>query len=140
MSNSGAFRSLHCLIYKVLAPSAQRRNICYFSRFISVCQVLFSTFFKFFSTLIRTDHPLRQLDYFTKPSSFCQALFSAFSKLFSLRYRSSSTARDSLLNIPDTSLFVNTFFSSFSIFFLSPSPHPSYGKPPALSHRRLWLM
>ena len=48
-TNSGAFRSLHCLIYKVLAPSASAAEHCYLNRLTSVCQALFSTFFEVFS-------------------------------------------------------------------------------------------
>ena len=152
MPNSGAFRSLHCLIYKVLAPSAQRRNIWYFSRSVRVCQVLFSTFFEVFSALssapvflpnsltILSNHfrfvkhyfqlfktfyrPLslkldrsRQLWYCTIGTSFCQYLFSAFSKLFYRRRLCSTTARDSLVNIPDNSSFVNTFLQKNRAYF-----------------------
>ena len=51
---SGAFRSLHCLIYKVLARAAQRRNSCYLITSVPVCQALFSTFFE---VLFRTCLP-----------------------------------------------------------------------------------
>ena len=50
---SGAFRSLHCLIYKVLARPPQRRNVLYLTTSVSFCQALFSTFSKFFRRLPR---------------------------------------------------------------------------------------
>ena len=55
---SGAFFSLRCLIYKV---HASRRNICYSSTFIPVCQALFlKSFFdlfrRFFVQVLRFRH------------------------------------------------------------------------------------
>ena len=51
MSPSGAFRSLHCLIYKVLARPPQRRSMFYLTTSSGFCQALFSTFSKFFRRL-----------------------------------------------------------------------------------------
>ena len=44
--NSGAFGSLHCLIYKVLARAPSERKLYYLTTFNRLCQALFSTFFE----------------------------------------------------------------------------------------------
>ena len=56
---SGAFRSLHCLIYKVLARPPQRRSMFYLTTSSGFCQALFSTFSKFFGAC-RSFSPLSQ--------------------------------------------------------------------------------
>ena len=86
MPNSGAFRSLHCLIYKVLATAfSVAEHLLSYHTFSS----LSSTFFDFFQNLFRTRLLVfglaRKLDYFTTLSRACQALFSTFSNLFSCR-------------------------------------------------------
>ena len=117
MPNSGAFRSLHCLIYKVLAPSAQRRNIYYLSTTFSVCQVLFSTFFEVVFYLAAFRFAEKLSDYI-RPFLACQALFSSFQKFFQRRLTEARPLTDSLLTITDHSPFVNTFFPDFAKYFL----------------------
>ena len=118
--NSGAFRSLHCLIYKVLARAAQRRNSCYLITSGSVCQVLFSTFFKIFFALSFPNRlSLRQLGYYIRPSGVCQVLFSSFLKTFSGPAAPGVSASDSLLILADSNPFVKYFSRLFSNFFPS---------------------
>ena len=48
-SNSGAFRSLHCLIYKVLAPTAEAvRNSSILAQPVAFVKLFFQLFSKFF--------------------------------------------------------------------------------------------
>ena len=129
MHPSGAFRSLHCLIYKV---HASRRNICYLSTSFSVCQVLFSSFFNFFEALsfARFRRSLGILPYLSAfVKYFFQVLFDLiFSAQHSLYMISKPqrfvnpfcialgdwlSASDSLCNIPFSSTIVNTFFKKF---------------------------
>ena len=118
-TNSGAFRSLHCLIYKVLAPSAQRRNIAILTHRSSFVKPFFLLFSKFFRTLIQTHPASGQLDYFTTFTPLCQAFFASFLKFFISLHKSVSFA-DSLVNIAPFLLFVNYFFAKksdkFAIF------------------------
>ena len=127
MPNSGAFRSLHCLIYKVLARAAQRRNICYLITSDSVCQVLFSTFSKSFFVLSFPNRlPLRQLAYFTRPFRVCQVLFSSFLKTFSGPAVLRVSALDSLLILADSNPFVKCFSRLFSNFFHPLAAHARF--------------
>ena len=152
-SLSGAFRSLHCLIYKVLAPSASaaERMLSYHA-----ARLLSSSFFNFFrssfSACRRPSAALSDSSFILpEPLEFVKLFFASLGSFFSacpLAYRRSQTARlfyqsfqslsstfftllktfllsrrhdrrvsDSLLTIPEPSLFVNSFFQVFSGFF-----------------------
>ena len=79
---------------------------------------LFQLFSKFFPRLPPAFcRSLRQLIYFTRARRVCQALFSLRLKFFCSRRRPDRRVPDSLLNIPDTTRFVNTFYGNFSTFF-----------------------
>ena len=114
--NSGAFRSLHCLIYKVLAPFRVRCGT-----FTILPQVFrfVKYFFRLFSkSFFVPDSPgplARKLSYLTTASRVCQPLFSLFSKLFSKALFPSAPLGDSSLNIPDPAPLVNPFFDFFPI-------------------------
>ena len=82
--NSGAFRSLHCLIYKVLAPLRSARNIHYFTTTFSVCQALFSTFFKVFCARL-SKRLLGSSAILPQTFPFVKYFFRLFSKSFSQR-------------------------------------------------------
>ena len=84
---------------------------------------LFSKFFPRLPPAFRRS--LRQLIYFTRARRVCQALFSLRLKFFCSRRRPDRRVPDSLLNIPDTSAFVNTFYGNFSTFFTTPQRHSS---------------
>ena len=81
-SNSGAFRSLHCLIYKVLAQrlSVAEHSLSYHS-FLRLSST-FSTFFKIFFRARLSWRPLQKLRYLITLLRTCQALFSTFPKFF----------------------------------------------------------
>ena len=135
MPNSGAFRSLHCLIYKVLAPSAQRRNIYYLTTLFRTCQVLFSISFEiffhtrfvsFFSCLVRS------FCIIPDSLSLVKYFFRFLSKSFPLSavvlpYR--QTAQLVYQTLPDlSSLFfdsIKSFFSTRSFAVPCRTPVPS---------------
>ena len=89
---TGAFRSLHCLIYKVLAPLRLSAVPEYLTTSLPVCQALFSTFFKVFSDstpqfsslgqVLARASQRRNIRYLTTFAPVCQALFSTSSKFF----------------------------------------------------------
>jgi len=117
-SNSGAFRSLHCLIYKVLAPFRVRCGT-----FTILPQVFrfVKYFFRLFSKSFFVPDSLgplaRKLSYLTTASRVCQPLFSLFSKLFSKALfpsAPSATAR-LIYQIPP---LLSTPFSIFFQFLL----------------------
>ena len=107
-----------------------RRKLFYFTTSQKLCQVLFSTFSKLFSTWFAS-RTWDSFDSLTYLSEFVKLFFSIFSKSFltlSSRqprypcaprlpelFRPGSLER--LLNIPDSSALVNTFFRVFSDFF-----------------------
>ena len=112
MPNSGAFRSLHCLIYKVLARAAQRRNICYLITSDSVCQVLFSTFFKIFFRTQLSEPSVSQtacLFYQT-----FQSLSSTFFKFLENFFRPRRSPRLRLRQLADSSRFKSVCQTSFT--------------------------
>lgn len=123
MPNSGAFRSLHCLIYKVLALTARRRNICYLITNLSVCQALFSTFFKSF--VPEPFGSFGQLIEYIRSSSVCQVLFSTFSKFFQRFEAFLPLSRTAWLFYQTFHRLSSTFFDFFQSFFRrSPSRSP----------------
>ena len=119
MPNSGAFRSLHCLIYKVLARAAQRRNIWYLTTFSSICQVLFSTFFKIFFVL---SFPSRRLSdglvIISGLPEFVKHFFRVSWKLF----RTPPPRRLRLRQLADSSRFPSVCQVLFQTFFKLLSP------------------
>ena len=84
MLNSGAFRSLHCLIYKVLAPlrSVAEHSLSYHTQ-----EALSSTFFDFFQNLFSysTARPSRSESFVILPRSlgFVKHFFQLFQSFFS---------------------------------------------------------
>ena len=114
---SGAFRSLHCLIYKVLARPPQRRNVLYLTTSFGFCQALFSTFSKFFRRLPRlsaalSDSPssISELPEFVK-SFFYFVL--KFQGAFLSAYRRSQIAHQVYQSFQSLS---STFFTSLKSF------------------------
>ena len=114
MPNSGAFRSLHCLIYKVLAPSAQRRNINYLSTTLFVCQALFPTSFEVFlqrshpnpsgpDSLIRLSHLI----------CFVKTYFSSQQNFFRCRPLKLDCSRTACLMYHPVQLLSTPFFALF---------------------------
>ena len=127
MPNSGAFRSLHCLIYKVLARAAQRRNICYPITSDSVCQVLFSTFFKiFFRTQLSEPSAPQTACLFYQTFQSLSSTFSSFLKTFSGPAALRVSALDSLLILADSNPFVKYFSRLFSNFFHPLAAHARF--------------
>ena len=118
MPNSGAFRSLHCLIYKVLAAAfSVAEHLLSYHTFLS----LSSTFFDFFQNLFRTRSLVfglaRKLDYFTTLSWACQALFSTFFKIFFRAARPSSVFAWELSYFITLPRVCQVLFSFFSDIF-----------------------
>ena len=121
------FFQLFSKFFQCFACSAFRfRKLCYFITSAFFCQVLFSTFSKFFSAL----NPLpasssRKLDYLTTSASVCQVLFSDSFEPFPSALQNPAPLSDSSLTIPNPSPFVNTFrektgnFSKFVVSCLS---------------------
>ena len=137
--NSGAFRSLHCLIYKVLAPLRSARNIHYFTTTFSVCQALFQLFSKFFAPASRRGCSVAQLSYhrrFRLSSTF----FDFFQNLFRTGLPE-GLSFDSSITLPQLPDFVKPFFrfsqESFASFLFQPRPSATarliYHFSPALS-------
>ena len=120
MPNSGAFRSLHCLIYKVLARAAQRRNICYLITSDSVCQVLFSTFLKiFFRTQLSEPSASQTACLFYQTF---QSLSSTFFKFLENFFRPRCPLRLRLRQLADFSRFKSVCQVLFQTFFKLLSP------------------
>ena len=129
-SNSGAFRSLHCLIYKVLAPSAIRSGTF---TILPHPEAFVKHFFRLFSKSFSRSPSLTRafwkawLSYHT--SQGLSTPFFSRPQLFFKAARRAAALSDSLLNIPDLPLFVNSFFPDFSIFFKIPI-FPLFFRPP----------
>ena len=124
---SGAFRSLHCLIYKVLARPPQRRNVLYLTTSFGFCQALFSTFSKFFRRLPRlsaalSDSPssISELPEFVKHFFHFVEIFFALSLARPPRFRQ-------LAYYTRPFPFCQHFFPSFcrSFIFLTPAHQPA---------------
>ena len=124
---SGAFRSLHCLIYKVLARPPQRRNVLYLTTSFGFCQALFSTFSKFFRRLPRlsaalSDSPssISELPEFVKHFFHFVEIFFALSLARPPRFRQ-------LAYYTRPFPFCQHIFPSFCCFFifLSPAHQPA---------------
>ena len=81
-SNSGAFRSLHCLIYKVLAAASVAECFLFYHTFLSLSST-FSTFFEVFSVLCSLRFPLQKALLFYHISFLLSSAFFNFFKVFS---------------------------------------------------------
>ena len=127
MPNSGAFRSLHCLIYKVLARPLSGGTFAILSHLIQFVKYFFRLFSKSFFVLSFPNHlPLRQLAYFIRPFRVCQVLFSSFLKTFSGLAVLCVSALDSLLILADSNPFVKYFSRLFSNFFYPLAAHARF--------------
>ena len=117
MPNSGAFRSLHCLIYKVLVPSAFRRNICYSITLFRTCQALFSTSFEiFFCTQLALSSSSNSSVIIPGSFRFVKPFFRSLSKSFSLPSRRAPAPLNSLAIIANSPRFVKPFLQLSQIF------------------------
>ena len=125
MSNSGAFRSLHCLIYKVLVPL---RSVAEHSLSYHIFLGLSSTFLNFFQSFLCLPfwwrHLIAQLSYH---NSFC--LSSTFFDFFQNLFRTGlavGLSFDSLIMLPHLPDFVKPFFrfsrKTFSGLPVQPRP------------------
>ena len=123
-SNSGAFRSLHCLIYKVLAPFRVRcGTFTILPQVFRFVKYFFRLFSKSFFVPGSPGPLARKLSYPTTASRVCQPLFSLFSKLFPKpcsQVRPSATARLIYQILP---LLSTPFFKIFSKFSKDIFPH-----------------
>ena len=127
-SNSGAFRSLHCLIYKVLVPLRSRsRNIHYSSTLFQICQALFRLFSQSFLCSPCRFRAARRLCYLTTFPRTCQALFSTFLKFFRSQLRSPGLFHKAWLSYHTSFPLSSPFFISWKLFSLAS------GKPPSVS-------
>ena len=115
---SGAFRSLHCLIYKVLAPPPQRRNTRYFTTGSLVCQALFSTFFKSFSGALNLAARSQTACSFYQNSGPLSSPFFQFLELFSSRRPRALPRPRQLAYYTKSFLLCQLLFSKKSKFFL----------------------
>ena len=101
------------------ARPASRRNIRYLTTPSSVCQVLFSSFGRFFVPDCFAFSCLRKLSHYTRLAWVCQVLFSiSFRNLLpaaALPYRLKSS-----VIVPDSFRFVKSFFGSHKSFFTAP--------------------
>ena len=122
MPNSGAFRSLHCLIYKVLVPSAQRRNIYYSITLSRTCQVLFSISFETFFPVLNSLSQAAQiaLSLYRTRSLLSSPFFDFFRNLFPLPSCRTPVPLSSLAIITSSPRFVKPFLSLLQIFFSLP--------------------
>ena len=140
MSNSGAFRSLHCLIYKVLVPL---RSVAEHSLSYHIFLGLSSTFFNFFQSFLCFPFwgscSTAQLSYHRR---FC--LSSTFFDFFQNLFRTGPAAGlsfDSLIMLPHLPDFVKPFFrfsrKTFSALPVQPRPSATarliYHSQPRLS-------
>ena len=107
-SISGAFRSLHCLIYKVHVPRGT------FTILALTCSFVKSFFQVFSNSFTQNRHPLEPDSSSILPDT--QALVKYFFSFFRRPLRLDHRAPDSLITILRPSLFVNTFFDSFHTF------------------------
>ena len=118
-SNSGAFRSLHCLIYKVLAPL---RSVAEHSLSYHNFSALSSTFFDFFQNLFRAHSALGAasealLSYHTLAN--LSSTFFNFFKVFSALVPFARSLAESLVTIAHSLSFVKPFFHFPGNFFIS---------------------
>ena len=131
--NSGAFRSLHCLIYKVLAaaPSVAEHLVVYHT-----FRSLSSPFFNFFRSF-SGPHSLASLSrkawLFYHISFPLSSTFFNFFKVFSALNRSQTPSPESLVSLPHSLPFVKPFFPVLGNFFPKPL------KPAPLSDSSLTL-
>ena len=155
MYPSGAFRSLHCLIYKVHVPEW---NIRYFSTPLSLCQHLFSTFSSSFRYLLplsglplpRVRPSFQPIRTYSRPPRRTAAIILPFIRFVKSFFPSPPISEgldrrvpDSLINIPLPATLVNYFFPLFPPFFslfrkcTKPPSHPT-GKGAICTKHPIW--
>ena len=124
-SNSGAFRSLHCLIYKVLAPFRVRcGTFTILPQVFRFVKYFFRLFSKSFFVPGSPEPVARKLSYFTTSSRACQVLFSTFSKIFFVLTRRRASRSKAWLVYHSSQLLSSPFFTFLKTFFKALSPAP----------------
>ena len=116
-SNSGAFRSLHCLIYKVLAPFRVRcGTFTILPQVFRFVKYFFRLFSKSFFVPGSPEPVARKLGYFTTSSRACQVLFSTFSKIFFVLTRRRASRSKAWLVYHSSQLLSSPFFTFLKAF------------------------
>ena len=125
-SLSGAFRSLHCLIYKVLAPSASaaERMLSYHA-----ARLLSSSFFNFFrssfSACRRPSAALSDSSFILpEPLEFVKLFFRSAWKFFQRLPLGLPPLSDSPFILPELPEFVKHFFHFVENLFALPPARP----------------
>ena len=121
MPNSGAFRSLHCLIYKVLIPLRLVRNIRYSNTLAKLCQALFRLFSKSFSYSFRSPEPLESFAILPHSSALVKHFFQLFQSFFRCPACSAGLAQKAWLSYHTSLSLSSPFFIFLETFFVAPS-------------------
>ena len=117
-SNSGAFRSLHCLIYKVLAPFRVRcGTFTILPQAFRFVKYFFRLFSKSFFVPGSPELAARKLGYLTTSSLLCQVLFSILFKIFFVLNRCRAFRSRAWLLYHSFLLLSSPFFAFHKTFF-----------------------
>ena len=137
-SNSGAFRSLHCLIYKVLAPFRVRcGTFTILPQAFRFVKYFFRLFSKSFFVPGSPELAARKLGYLTTSPLLCQVLFSILFKIFFVLNRCRAFRSRAWLLYHSFLLLSSPFFAFHKTFFQSPGTHAPLGdSSPNISYSR----
>ena len=133
-SNSGAFRSLHCLIYKVLAAASVAEHFLFYHTFLSLSSTFFNFFRSFFSTLLALLSASKSFVILSHQLSFVKCFFQLFQSFFGPRLASSLFLSKAWLSYHICFRLSSAFFRFFWTFF----PRPSRTPPPSRTARLLY--
>ena len=122
-SNSGAFRSLHCLIYKVLAAASVAERFLFYHTFSSLSSTFFNFFRSFFSTLLAPLSASESFVILSHQLSFVKCFFQLFQSFFGARLASSLFLSKAWLSYHISFRLSSAFFRFFWTFSLGP-PEP----------------
>ena len=122
-SNSGAFRSLHCLIYKVLAAASVAERFLFYHTFLSLSSTFFNFFRSFFSTLLAPLSASESFVILSHQLSFVKCFFQLFQSFFGPRLASSLFLSKAWLSYHIRFRLSSAFFRFFWTFSLGP-PEP----------------
>ena len=122
-SNSGAFRSLHCLIYKVLAAASVAERFLFYHTFSSLSSTFFNFFRSFFNTLLAPLSASESFVILSHQLSFVKCFFQLFQSFSALNSLPASSSRKLDYLTTSASVCQVLFSDSFEPFFLGP-PEP----------------
>lgn len=120
-SNSGAFRSLHCLIYKVLAAASVAERFLSYHTFLSLSSTFFNFFRSFFSAWLTLLSASESFVILSHQLSFVKCFFQLFQSFSALDSLPASSFRKLDYLTTSASVCQVLFSDSLEAFLTSPS-------------------